>query len=195
MSAASAFTRVQAQLLDSGWSAGLSVENFDTPAKLARRSAGVEAELLSGNEAVADGRLMVLFDPASAADWSGEYRFVSYAQATIEPEMAQDPVLDEIGWQWFMDALYRHDCDFRNESGTVTVFTSKGFGRLETRSDRAELEIRASWTPVLDERLIITDHLLAWRDLLSMIAGRPIATKNTGMPNLLEHRLAVSWGQ
>ena len=38
---------------------------------------------------------------------------------------------------------------------------------------QAEVEVRASWTPVLDNRHKMTVQLKAWQDLLGHISGRP----------------------
>ena len=56
-------------------------------------------------------------------------------------------------------------------AGTVTASYGHGFGELRTR--QAEVEVRASWSPVLDANHRITVHLSAWQDLLGHISGRP----------------------
>ena len=48
--------------------------------------------------------------------------------------------------------------------------SSTSFGQLSDHPARAEVEIRASWTP-LDHDLL--RHLEAWRDLLTTVAGVP----------------------
>jgi hypothetical protein len=56
-------------------------------------------------------------------------------------------------------------------SGTVTRVASESFGSMSDRPATAEIEIRASWTPLRYEQL--GDHLVAWGDLLCTAAGLP----------------------
>jgi hypothetical protein len=58
-------------------------------------------------------------------------------------------------------------------SGTVTRVSSASFGKLAPRSDGSEIEIRASWTPVIVESDEIFSHVYAWCNLISEIAGLP----------------------
>jgi hypothetical protein len=189
----SGFEGIAEQLFSPLWSSGLSISPLQTSPKLARHSAGIEAELLDANgQELASGRLILLYDPPSRPDWLGDYRFVSYAQAEMDQAMVADPPLAEVGWSWLLDALNRHNCSFTNESGTVTRHSSQSFGRKCEDPQSSELEIRASWTPLPGPRLDFTGHLLAWRDLLSLVAGS-IPVDDQVLP--LERRLAVSWGK
>ena len=47
---------------------------------------------------------------------------------------------------------------------------STGFGELAGQSDGAQLELRASWTPLDGD---IAAHVEGWGDLLCMLAGLP----------------------
>jgi len=44
---------------------------------------------------------------------------------------------------------------------------------LADRPATIDLELRASWTPVIDEPDLIGNHFEAWIDLLSTVAGLP----------------------
>ena len=58
----------------------------------------------------------------------------------------------------------------------MTCVTSESFGALVDRPPSVELEIRASWTPVLTpgrEDVELAAHLGAWGDLLCTLAGLP----------------------
>ena len=55
----------------------------------------------------------------------------------------------------------------------MTVVLSRSFGEISGQPDRAEVEIRASWTPELGIDLGIQPHLLAWQTLLCTAAGLP----------------------
>ena len=45
---------------------------------------------------------------------------------------------------------------------------------MEGDPDKAEVEIRASWTPVLTRGDEILTHVEAWQDLLCMVSGLPL---------------------
>ena len=58
-------------------------------------------------------------------------------------------------------------------SGTVTRVSSSSFGKLAPRSEGSEMEIRASWTPVISSIDDISLHVHAWCNLMSEVAGLP----------------------
>ena len=73
--------------------------------------------------------------------------------------MGSDPMLGDVAWSWFTDALASADLDPLAAGGTVTRVLSQSFGSLDVRAEQTELEIRASWTAA-DEDL--APHLRAW---------------------------------
>jgi hypothetical protein len=121
-------------------------------------------------EEVASGRLILLYDPAGQEGWQGTMRVVSYVTAELEPDLAADPLLAEVGWSWLTDALAEHAPDHTALAGTVTQTTSTRFGSLAGPPPAAEVEIRASWTPTEAD---LTAHLTAWCALLASAAGLP----------------------
>ena len=100
----------------------------------------------------AAGRLVLLHDPAGNAAWQGTFRCVTFARAEVDPEMVSDPLLAQVGWSWLIDALASHGAEFVAPSGTVTSVSSESFGGMADEDPSAEVEVRASWTPVLDRR-------------------------------------------
>jgi uncharacterized membrane protein len=70
----------------------------------------------------------------------------------------------------------------------VTAVSSKSFGGIADDPARAEVEVRASWTPVITVPEDVVAHLLAWSELLCLSAGLPplpegvvpIAPRRTG---------------
>ena len=60
--------------------------------------------------------------------------------------------------------------DFTAASGTVTRVASESFGAIAAEPANAQIEIRASWTPLDDA---FGAHLLAWCDLLCTTSGLP----------------------
>ncbi|MGO1398116.1 MAG: DUF3000 domain-containing protein [Brevibacterium yomogidense] len=161
----------------------VSVSAIRAPSKLAPFATAIGAEVhadasfqrVSGEEIdeLATGRVVVLHDPAAPDEWQGDFRIVSYIRAELEHDMGNEALLGAVAWSWLTDALESHDCDVRAAGGTTTRVLSESFGTLAARPSTIDLELRASWTPVLDEPEDITDHFDAWVDLLTTIAGLP----------------------
>ena len=85
--------------------------------------------------------------------------------------MQQDPLLPEVGWSWFLEALESEECALAAPSGTVTRVSSASFGKLSPRNDESEIEIRASWTPAIAEPIEIMKHIAGWCHLITDVAG------------------------
>jgi hypothetical protein len=143
------------------------------PGRLAPHSVAMGAEVVAVDRELASGRLVLLHDPAGHEAWQGTFRVVTYVRADVEPEMAIDPLLAGVGWAWLTEALGAHDADFIAASGTVTRVTSESFGGMASEPASAQVEIRASWTPVTSQTAPMGSHLLAWCDLLCTTAGLP----------------------
>jgi hypothetical protein len=136
------------------------------------------------SEELADGRFVLLHDPAGQDSWQGTFRVVTLTRAELEPEMAGDPLLPEVTWSWLTGALEARGAAYSEPSGTVTRSGSYFFGGLADRPQRTELEIRASWTPLADagpaakaaagdSAMDLAAHLAAWSELLCQCAGLP----------------------
>ena len=54
--------------------------------------------------------------------------------------------------RWLTEALDAHGAGYHAASGTVTCVATESFGGMADEDGTAQLEIRASWTPVVDER-------------------------------------------
>lgn len=167
------FDAIRRELGEFAWRPELSVDEIPSPQRIAPHSAAIEAIIeTSVGDDVGSGRLILLHDPAGNPAWDGTFRCVSYARADVDIDMVTDPLLADVGWTWLTDALNSQSASFRAESGTVTAASSRSFGGLNTEPDHAEVEIRASWTPQLDERGI-SPHLASWQELLCTTAGLP----------------------
>lgn len=154
------------------------LEEVPAPQKLAAFSFAFSADVSNGllgdaEDEVASGRFVLLFEPGGQDTWEGEFRCVTYVRADVDLMMQEDPLLPEVGWNWFLSALTSGNCEFVAASGTVTRVASASFGKLSPRSDEAEIEIRASWTPVLNSPQEIEFHIRAWCTLLAELAGLP----------------------
>src|SRR5690348_7259770 len=144
-------------------------EEMPAPQRIAPYAAALSADVTVDGDDVGTGRLVLLHDPAGNEAWQGTFRCVAYARAQIDPEMANDPLLGEVGWSSLIEALDAHSASYVAPSGTVTKVSSESFGAMAGEEARAQLEIRASWTPVGD----ITDHAEAWGELVCTAAGLP----------------------
>ncbi|WP_069812540.1 DUF3000 domain-containing protein [Streptomyces sp. TP-A0874] len=156
----------------------LEIETARPPQRLAPYAYALEATVVQGGAELADGRLVLLHDPAGHDAWHGTFRLVTLVRAELEPEMAADPLLPEVCWSWLTGAFEARGVEYGEPSGTVTLAGSHYFGGLANRAPATQIEIRASWTP-REGRGGVQDagaHLAAWGELLCQIAGLPPAT-------------------
>jgi hypothetical protein len=123
------------------------------------------------------GRLVLLYDPDGQRGWTGTFRFVAQVHADVDPEMAADPLLGEVGWSWLTDALDLHAAGYSAPSGTVTRVITEGFGAKEDEPPATGFELRASWSPADDEDL--GGGVAAWCDLIAAAAGLPAQPPGT----------------
>lgn len=175
------FQRAAQAMVDHAWRPELHVDRVPGPQRLAPHAAALTAELESEGETVGSARLVLLHDPEGNPAWDGTFRCVVYIRADVEAEMAADPLMTGVGWSWLQECLENNRCEFGASTGTVTVVTSESFGAMDDEQSRSEIEIRASWTPYLDEGDGMADHLNAWSDLLCTTAGLPPLPKGVVM--------------
>ena len=152
-------------------------EEMPAPQRIAPYASALSADVTVDGEDVGTGRIVLLHDPAGNDAWEGTFRCVAYARAEIDPEMANDPMLAEVGWSWLTEALAAHGAAYVAPSGTVTKVSSESFGSMAGEEPSAQLEIRASWTPVSDRdgdgSLNLAPHVEAWGELLCTASGLP----------------------
>jgi hypothetical protein len=154
---------------------GLALREVPAPRRLAPHALAVAAEIERDGEEVASGRFVALHDPEGQEGWRGDTRVVAFVSAEVEAEMAADPALAEVGWDWLVEALRERGAAHLAAGGTVTRTVSSRFGHIAEPEEASEVEIRASWTPQPDDadRLDLASHLLAFCDLLCATAGLP----------------------
>lgn len=169
----------------------MEIDATKPPKRLAPYAYALEAAVVEEENDLADGRLVLLHDPAGQDAWHGSFRLVTLVRAELEPEMAADPLLPEVCWSWLTGALQGRGLPYGDASGTVTRAGSHYFGGLAERRPATQIEIRASWTPH-EEAGGAPDtagHLAAWCDLLCQIAGLPPAgPADTGVVSLPQRR-------
>ncbi len=159
---------------------GFCFEDVPAPKRLAPYASAIAATVQRDDADVAWGRLVLLYDPDGQDGWDGAFRLVAYIRADVDPEMAADPLLGEVGWSWLSEALDAHVPGYAVPSGTVTRVITEGFGAKRDELPLTGFELRASWSPAgpgnraddgdLDT-LDLSAHISAWCDCLSAAAG------------------------
>jgi hypothetical protein len=142
------FTRAVEELRATTCRPEITLEEIPAPQRLAPYAFALSGTVLRDGEEVATGRLILLHDPAGHEAWEGTMRLVTYVTAEIEPELAIDPLLPTVGWTWLTDALDGEQAAYIAIGGTITQTLSTRFAELAGPPTTADLEIRASWTPV-----------------------------------------------
>jgi hypothetical protein len=166
--------------------AEFTFEDVPAPKRLAPFAAATAATVRRDDADIAWGRLVLLYDPAAPEGWHGCFRLISYLRAEIDPEIAADPMLGQVGWTWLTEALDARTPGYGAPSGTVTRVTTEGFGGKEEEPPIHGYEQRASWSPTAGEKnespgpdggnpagLDIASHVTAWCDSLASAAGLP----------------------
>jgi hypothetical protein len=175
---AAAFDRLIDQLRTVETRAEIILEEVPAPQKLAKYSFAFSADVSNGligdaEDGVGSGRFVLLHEPGGQDTWESEFRCVTFMSADVETDMHEDPMLQDVGWSWFLDSLADAGCEYAVPSGTVTRVNSSSYGKLTGRSDEAEIEIRASWSPIIKSTDEILNHIKAWCNLLATVAGLP----------------------
>lgn len=147
----------------------LFCEEMPAPQRIAPYSSALSADVTVDGEDVGTGRIVLLHDPAGNDAWEGTFRCVAYVRADIEPDMVTDSLLAGVGWSWLTEALAAHGADYVAPSGTVTTVSSESFGSMSDEPATAQLELRASWTPVGE----VSNHIEAWGELVCTLSGLP----------------------
>lgn len=152
----------------------LEVRAIPAPSGLAPFAHALAADVNPARHAddsdLGTGRLIVLFDPSAPEGWNGSVRIVCFAQAPLEVDIGLDPFVADVTWAWLVDALETRGARYTAASGTATKVLSTGYGELAAQGSGAQLELRASWTPLDDD---LSAHIEGWSELLCMIAGYP----------------------
>jgi hypothetical protein len=157
-------------------------EEMPAPQRIAPYAAAVSGDVTVDGEEVATGRLVLLHDPAGNDAWEGTFRCVAYCRAEIDHDLATDPLLADVGWTWLTDALQAHAADHVAESGTVTRVATESYGSMAGEPGSAQIEIRASWTPV--DAADLVRHVEAWGELLCTAGGlEPVPEGVAVMPS------------
>ncbi|MCX6445514.1 MAG: DUF3000 domain-containing protein, partial [Actinobacteria bacterium] len=152
------------------------LEEVPAPQKLAAYSFAFSADVSNGllgeaEDELASGRFVLLHEPGGQDTWEGEFRCVTFVRADVDPVMQEDPLLPEVGWSWFLESITNSGCKFNAPSGTVTRVSSASFGKLSPRHDESEMEIRASWSPIVEDPRDLIKHIEGWCNLIAEVSG------------------------
>jgi hypothetical protein len=182
-----AFIRAVETLRAARFRSEVHLEEPPAPKRLAPFTFALSADVFIDDdepdpEPVATGRLVLLHEPDGHEAWHGDFRLVTYLRASLEPDIGADPMLLPVAWTWLTDALSARSAAYTAASGTVTRVASEGFGGMASQAATAEVEIRASWTPLEPD---LEPHALAWGDGLTTAAGLlPLPAGVVAMPSL-----------
>ena len=177
-----AFTAALAAVRRAALRPELVLTEIPAPGSLAPYSIALAADVTPARHAedseLGTGRFILLYDPAGSDAWGGQFRVVCFAQAPLETEIGLDPFLADVTWSWLVDALDARGAKYIAASGTATKILSTGYGELASQGDGAQIELRASWTPLGHE---VTSHVESWGELLCMLAGLPPAAEGVSV--------------
>ena len=165
------FTQVCDVIKQTTWHHDLTVREIPAPTRIAKDSMAIEAVVSHDGEEIGSGRLIVLHQPFWEDAWEGDYRLVTMSRAEVDHQIATDPLLGEVAWSWLTDALDQRKTTYRAAAGTTTAVLSHPFGQIAGDPEENRVELRASWTPDIEETHDIVDHLMAWQDLLCLTCG------------------------
>ncbi|MGE5131976.1 MAG: DUF3000 family protein [Gemmatimonadota bacterium] len=156
----------------------LAFEDVPPPRTLAPYAAAFAATVTDGEDEVASGRFILLYDPAGQPGWGGPLRVIVYIRAELDPEIAADPLIGAVGWSWLTEALDRTG-GYEAASGTVTRVVTEGFGGKADEIPVTGFELRASWSPAVPDGpgaeagAGLAGHVTAWCGALCAASGLP----------------------
>jgi Protein of unknown function (DUF3000) len=153
----------------------LSFDDEPPPRRLAPHAVAIAATVQEGETEIGWGKFVLLYDPAGQAAWSGRFRVIAYVRAELEPEIAADSLIGQVGWSWLTEALDARTAGYGCTSGTVTTVVTEGFGTKRGEPVSTGFELRASWSPAVPGSAgpAIGGHLAAWCDALCTASGQP----------------------
>jgi Protein of unknown function (DUF3000) len=149
----------------------LVIQQIDAPADLATNAMAFTASIsdeLSGPNDQGTGRFVLMWEPKKNEAWASNFRVVCFGKSPLEAEIGADDLGSDVAWAWLIEALTNRNADYAASAGTATRIISRGYGTLSTQHDHAEIEVRASWSPLSNE---LKNHFEAWQDFICIMSG------------------------
>ena len=121
-----AFQRAVALLRGAAPRPEVRLAEIPAPGRLAPFAFALTGEVVSGDEELANGRLVLLHDPAGHEAWEGAFRLVTLVRATVDGEMRKaQNVATDLGYQvgTLQDELFKrnnaHETDVLRVTGVL----------------------------------------------------------------------------
>ena len=163
----------------------ISFDGEPPPRRLAPQAAAVAATVeVAGNE-IGWGRFVLLYDPAGQDGWAGPFRVIGYVRADLEPEIAADPLVGQVGWSWLTEALDARSAGYaapeRNgdQGGHRGVRDQAGGAGRDRVRDAGILVARPRRATIVSSS---TGTSRAWADTLC-VAGGPASARPLAWPS------------
>jgi hypothetical protein len=186
-----AVAEVEAEIsVFSGIRPEVSFEGEPPPRRLAPQAMAIACAVDLDDAEIGSGRFVLLYDRAGQEGWAGPFRVIAYLRAELEPEIAADPFIGQVGWSWLIEALDNRLAGYAAISGTVTRVVTEGFGAKQDQPVATDFEMRASWSPVSEgqENFALDRHVGAWADALCVACGMPSVTPGIAQLQQRRHR-------
>ena len=154
----------------------LEIEQLAAPVGVAEKaiafSANVQSEKseISGN--LGTGRFVLFWSAEPQENWTSNFRVVCFARSPLESDIGRETDSVDVTWDWLTEALTNSGAKQSALAGTTTRIISTGHGLMDQESEHAEIEIRASWSPLSTD---IHSHFEAWQNLICVMSGFSIA--------------------
>lgn len=154
----------------------LTIEQLAAPQEIATHSIAFSAEIKSETSEVSGklgtGRFVLFWSPEPQENWTSNFRVVCFARSPLETDIGRESDGVDVTWDWLTSALNISGAEHSALAGTTTRIISTGHGMMDQQSEHAEIEIRASWSPLGTD---LRKHLDAWQNLVCVMSGYAIA--------------------
>ena len=163
------------QLRSANFRDELKIEQIQAPSNLAQHAVAFSANVIhvhtdDVSTDLGTGRMVLLWDPVPQESWESNFRTIIFAKSPLETDIGSDDMIADVAWAWLSESLNNRSAKYVASAGTATRVISRGYGALAGQSDHAELEVRASWSPLGGS---VGSHLEAWQDLVCIMSGFP----------------------
>ena len=154
----------------------LKIEQLAAPVGVADQAIAFAATVLSDTPEISGnlgtGRFVLFWSPEPQENWTSNFRVVCFARSPLESDIGRENDSVDVTWDWLTEALSNSGASQSALAGTTTRIISTGHGLMDQESEHAEIEIRASWSPLNTD---MHAHFEAWQNLICVMSGFSIA--------------------